>query len=329
MENETMRRLAAVLSLLLAFASTAAGQTVWTMPTEYPANTMPGEGVSFFAEAIAKRAGNELSILPVFAAKGELVSARMPKAVGDGVVQAADAFGGALGAAQPVFSLSSLPFLTASTEDARRLLVESRGLYEASLANQGLKLLYTTPWPPSGLWTKEAVESAVALKDLPVRTYDAISSRVFAAAGAQAANLTFADVMPRLKDNSITAVLSSGDGGAGRRLWEYLPHFTTINYAFPLSFAFVSRASYDALSPQAKQAVDEAAKETEERQWATLASRLEANMRQMKENGVVLHSPAAADLIARLKDASGPIIDEWAANAGADSAEALRRYRQR
>ena len=56
--------------------------------------------------------------------------------------------------------------------------------------------------------------------------------------------------MPRLADGSINAVLSSGDGGTGRKLWEYLPYFSEITYTLPLSVASVNnQAVYDGLNP--------------------------------------------------------------------------------
>ena len=54
--------------------------------------------------------------------------------------------------------------------------------------------------------------------------------------------------MPKLADGSLNAVLSSGDGGAGRKLWEYLPYFSEITYSLPLSVASVNKAAYDGLS---------------------------------------------------------------------------------
>jgi hypothetical protein len=39
--------------------------------------------------------------------------------------------------------------------------------------------------------------------------------------------------VPRLRAGELDAVLSSGDGGAGARLWEVLPHFTALDYASP------------------------------------------------------------------------------------------------
>jgi TRAP-type C4-dicarboxylate transport system, periplasmic component len=102
-------------------ALSARAQTVWSMPTEYPATAMPGEGVTTFAEAIAKRLPGKLVIKPSYNAESGFKSADLPGAVAGGKVQAADAFSGAMGKLDPAFELASLPFLASTLEDARRL----------------------------------------------------------------------------------------------------------------------------------------------------------------------------------------------------------------
>jgi TRAP-type C4-dicarboxylate transport system, periplasmic component len=150
----------------------------------------------------------------------------------------------------------------------------------------------------------------------------------FKAAGADAANLSFKDVMPRLKDGSIVAVLSSGDGGAGRKLWEYLPNFTAVNYAVPLSFAFVQREAFEALPEADRKAVMEAAQETEARQWKAIEGRLERNYATMRANGVAIVTAAPADVSARLRTAASAVIDAWAAKAGDDGKAILAKARK-
>jgi len=309
-------------------ALSARAQTVWSMPTEYPATAMPGEGVTTFAEAIAKRLPGKLVIKPSYNAESGFKSADLPGAVAGGKVQAADAFSGAMGKLDPAFELASLPFLASTLEDARRLAGEARPYYEKAFAARGLKLLYTTPWPPSGIWSKAPVANADALNKLAIRTYDANSLAVFKAAGADAANLSFKDVMPRLKDGSIVAVLSSGDGGAGRKLWEYLPNFTAVNYAVPLSFAFVQREAFEALPEADRKAVMEAAQETEARQWKAIEGRLERNYATMRANGVAIVTAAPADVSARLRTAASAVIDAWAAKAGDDGKAILAKARK-
>ncbi len=169
------------------------------------------------------------------------------KAVADGKIAMADTFCGAIADEEPVFGLAALPFVVMTIADARALYDAARPSYEAAFERHNQKLLYATPWPPSGLWTKAAADTVEAVAKLKIRTYDKTSTDVFSLLGSHASVVSFADLGPRLASGEIDAVLSSGDGGAGRKLWEYLPRFTEINYAIPLSFTTVNLDRWNGL----------------------------------------------------------------------------------
>lgn len=189
-----------VLGALAAGAGPLSAQTApsWRIATEYPATAMPGEGIAAFAAAATRLAAGALAVRPAFDAPDGLRSAGMLAALAAGRIEAADAFTGAMGGEDPIFLLSSLPFLTASAEDARRLFDAARPEYEAALARRGAVLLYATPWPPSGLWTRRPVTGPADMAGLRVRCFDRTSVTVLRAAGAAAEELSFADTMPRL-----------------------------------------------------------------------------------------------------------------------------------
>src|SRR6202022_4678842 len=115
--------------------------------------------------------------------------------------------------------------------------------------------------------SKSPLKTPSDLAGLSIRTYDKVSSEVFAGVGARAASISFADTMPKLVDGSVNAVLSSGDGGAGRKLWEFLPYFSEITYSLPLSVASVNQAVYDGLSGELREAVDAASRQSESELW--------------------------------------------------------------
>ena len=112
-----------------------------------------------------------------------------------------------------------------------------------------------------------------------IRAYDATSQDVLRKAGAQAQNISFADAMPRIASGEVNAVLSSGDGGAGK-LWEHLPHFAEINYAMPVSVATMNLQAYQSLDARAHRAIDQAAAQTEERAMETHRRPAAAELRQ-------------------------------------------------
>ena len=314
-------------ALLLALATLPLGARVaragaaWRIVTEYPATAMPGEGIAQFAEAATRLSAGALAVRPGYDAPDGLRSAGMLRAVAAGQVEAADAFTGALAGEAAVFQLSALPFLTGSPADTARLLRAARPAYERALAARGLTLLYATPWPATGLWSRQPVPGPEALRGLRVRTYDDAGTAVLRAAGAVPVAVSFADALPRLRAGELDAVLSSGDGGAGARLWELLPHFAALDYASPLSLAFCGTAALAALPGAARGAVTEAAALAEAGGFRAIVTRLAENEARMRANGVTLATPPA--LRAALAAAAAPVVEAWAARAGAEGAAIL------
>jgi TRAP-type C4-dicarboxylate transport system substrate-binding protein len=190
-----------------------------------------------------------------------------------------------------------------------------------------LRLLYLTPWPPSGIWSKTPLKTASDLPGLSIRTYDKISTEVFASAGAKAVSINFADTMPKLADGSVNAVLSSGDGGAGRKLWEFLPYFSEITYSLPLSVAGVNQAVYDGLSGELRETVDAAARQTERELWLALSTRLQENYARMRQNGVTIDSHPAPAIVAALQSGAAEVQRAWCVRSGAACAPILDAFK--
>lgn len=321
---------AALLLPALAGAQLAAPPVVTLrMTTEYPATSMPGLGVSTFAEQVRQKTSGKVVIEPSFDAAGGFKSADMIDAVQARKIDAADAFAGGIANKYPLFAVSSLPFLADSLPRAEALLKAARPSYERFLQAHGQKLLYTTPWPASGIWSRQPVTSLDALKALRIRTYDDISQSTLTAAGAKAINISFADAMPRIAAGEVDAVLSSGDGGAGRKLWQYLPAFAEINYAMPISIATINLAAYESLDPMLRAAVDQAGADTEAAQWLRIRSRLEENYATMRSNGVAIDTKVPPAVMEALREASTGAVKSWQAKVGADANEVLRAIEKR
>jgi len=317
--------LSGLIALFFTAAVAAQPATPLRITTEYPATSMPGLGVSTFAEKVAQKSGGRVVLTPSFDASAGFKSGDMVDAVQARKIDAADAFAGGVANKYPLFAVSSLPFLADSLPRAEALLKAARPAYERFLQAHGQKLLYTTPWPASGIWSKKPVGSLDALRALRIRTYDDISQSTMTAAGAQAFNISFADAMPRIAAGDVDAVLSSGDGGAGRKLWQYLPAFAEINYAMPISIATINLAAYEALDAAGKAAVDQAGAETEAAQWQRIRSRLDENYQTMRSNGVAIDARVAPDVMRGLKAASAGAVTQWQAKVGADADEILKR----
>ena len=326
-----MKRLWVVVGLCFALVALAIGARaepiVWQVINEYPATSIAGEGDAFFAEAVKRKTDGRITVQPVPDAKSGLRSREQLKAVTDGRFAMADTFAGALGEEDPVFLISTLPFVTPTAAHARALYEAARPLYEQLFAARKQKLLYVTPWPPSGIWSADRITGAAALRGLKIRTYDSTSTDVFAQVSAAAHNISFADVMPKLEAGELNAVLSSGDGGAGRKLWTRLPYFSQITYAIPLSFGSVSLDAWEKLDDGTRAAIEEAARETTDHQWDAMVGRVARNYAVMRDNGMTIDEHPPLDVVLALATAGTKSLIEWHGRAGPEAAKVFEDYR--
>ena len=303
-------------------------QAVWRMTTEYPENNISGIGLATFADRVAARTNGFVTVTNAFDNQLKISSGEMPRAALDGRIAGGDAFAGALSGVDPVLGLSTLPFVVQSVDVASAVNSRARPLYEKALAARGLKLLYLTIWPATGLWSDRSLAGADDLPKLNLRAYDANSSEVMKAAGANAQFLPMDAALAGLKEHRLNAFLTSGDGGAGRKLWDFLPYFAAINYAMPISIAFVRNEAFTALPEPMQREVLAAATETEQSQLALLAHRTTENYARMRDNGVHITEPAPASLIAALRTAATGTITAWEAQAGTDAAAIVEWAKQ-
>jgi len=325
-EPVMLARLIAAVALL-ALARPASAQVTLDLINEYPATAISGEADAFFADAVKRKSSGRVVIHPIPDAKSGLRSRDQLKAVAEGRFAMANSVGGTLGDEAPVFLLSSLPFVTPTVGDARRLYDLAKPLYERLFAERKQKLLYVVPWPPSGIWSAAPLSDVAALKSLKIRTYDNTGTSVMAKVAASATIISFSELDAKLEAGEINAVLSSGDGGAGRQMWKYLRNFSDVGYALPLSFASISLAAWTSLDDAGRAAIEDAARETTERQWSALTGRLAENFARMRANGVSIDEKPPAEVMAALHATADATVAEWLARVGSDAQRVLQEFR--
>ena len=309
------------------FAATANAQTTLELINEYPASSITGEADAFFADTVKTRTGGRIVIRLLPNAESKLRTHEQLKAVTEGRFAMATSFGGALAAESPTFLMSSLPFVTPTTRDQRALYEAARTQYEALFAERKQKLLYVVPWPASGIWSATPLAGAETLKALKIRTYDKTSTDVLAKVAASATLISFNDLNAKLESGELNAVLSSGDGGAGRRLVEVLAQF----FGGRLRRALELHVDLARCMGQARRGVAHgfrgAARETYARQWPLLDARVAQNYARMRENGVTIDENPPAGVMAALHAAADTTVADWQSRASPDARRVFEAYR--
>jgi len=328
--NMFMKSCVMTAAAVLAFSTAASAATVkWDMANEYQESSIHGQGQKVFSETLMKESGGSIVVTNHFGASIGYKSKEHFDAVGDGALPIANTSMGQVAGIEPIFLLSSLPFLVGSADDARLLWEVAKPHYEAVFAKHNQVLLYASPWPPAGIWSKKPVLSSSNLSGLKIRAWDASGTRTLKTAGAAAVQMSWADVVPQLSSGGIEAVLTSAEGGVNAKFWEHLSHFNAINYSMSLNMTHVNKDAFDALSAEQKAAVMKAAEVAGDAAWAALAERVGQNYKDMRANGITVAETVPAGFLGELNAAGDGVYDDWLSKVGDTGKAILDEYKSR
>jgi TRAP-type C4-dicarboxylate transport system substrate-binding protein len=144
--------------LLAAPISGASAAETWDMPTAYPALNFQTVNAQEFSKCVAAGTKGEINI--VIHPNGALFKGNdIKRAVQTGQTQIGERLLSSHENENPIFGTDSIPFLATSYENSVKLFEAAKPELEKVLDEQGLKLLYSVPWPPQGLYFKKDVNS--------------------------------------------------------------------------------------------------------------------------------------------------------------------------
>jgi TRAP-type C4-dicarboxylate transport system substrate-binding protein len=299
-----------------AFGAGATGlhaQVTLDLSSEIPPTSMHAQMADFFVAAVAEESGGDVIITAHHGAALGFRGADHFDAVADGALDLATSFGGGWVGIEPVFLVSSMPFLAPSLEENRALYEASVPFYEPAFAANNQVMLFATPWPATGIFANKAVDSPEALAGLRIRSYDTPSTETMRNVGAAPLQITWADTIPQLTTGALDAVMTSADAGVAGKLWEHQSHFTEVNYAMPLQFVHMNRDIHDGLTDDQRAAVQRAAARTVDHAWGVLEARVADNYAALEAEGVTVVTELAPGFIDTLREAAAPALADWVA----------------
>lgn len=316
-----------VLGLAAAAAAALAhAQARWDLPSGYGANTFQVQNLQQFANEVEQATGGKLKI--TLHPGGSLFKANeIKRAVQTGQTQAGEFILSGAANENPLFGVDSIPFLATSYADAKRLYLAARPVQEKVLASQGVKVLFSVPWPGQSLYSTKPVQVPADLVGTKMRTYNPATNRIAQLLKAQPVTIQLAELPQALATGAVQNFLTSSASGVESKLHEQVKYFYPVSAWLPRNVTVVNRATFEALDKPVQEAVLKAAAAAEARGWAT-SERLDGEyIRELASKGMTIAPPGEA-LNKELAGIGDTMTAEWLKSAGPDGQSIVDAYRR-
>lgn len=317
----------ATAAALAATTITAQAQTKWDLPSGYAANTFQVQNLQWFADEVAKASAGKLKI--TLHPNASLFKANeIKRAVQSGQTAIGEFILSSAANEHPMFGLDSIPFLATSYAESRRLDEVSHPQLERTLKEQGLKLLYTVPWPPQGLYSIKPVASMSDLKGTKMRAYNPATSRIAEYVGAQPVTIQLAELPQGLATGTVQTFLTSSASGVDSKLYEQVKYFYDVNAWLPRNAVVVNQAAFEALDKPTQSAVLKVAADAGKRGWQISEQKDGEYMKELAAKGMTVDTTSEG-LKRELKVIGGRMTVEWLKTAGDEGKAVIDAFQRK
>ncbi len=319
------------LVFILACAATltaplALAQAKWDLPTAYASNTFQTENVQQFADDVGKATGGKLKIT-VHAGASLYKMPEIKRAVQTGQVQIGEFILSGASNENALFGVDSIPFLATSYDAAEKLYIAARPATEKLLADQGLKLLFSVPWPGQSLYSIKPMKTMDDFKGTKMRAYNPATTRIAQLVKAQPVTIQLAELGQALATGAVDNFLTSSASGVDSKLYEQTKHFYIVSAWLPRNATVVNKKAFDALDQATQDAIVSAGKAAEVRGWAASRSKDADYIKELGKNGMTTGLPTA-EIRDGLNKIGATMTEEWLKTAGPDGKAIIDAYRK-
>jgi TRAP-type C4-dicarboxylate transport system substrate-binding protein len=316
---------------LVAFALAAAfgaaqAQVKWDLPTAYPATNFHTENIQQFANDVDKATGGKLK-MTIHANASLFKAPEIKRAVQSGQAPIGEILWVNFLNEDQLFGIDGVPFLATSYPAAEKLWQASRKAIDERLAKQGMRVLFSVPWPPQGIYSKRPLASVADMKGLKWRAYSPQTARIGELVGATPVTIQAAEVPQALATGAMDSMISSGATGYDSKIFEHVKNFYDTQAWLPKNGVIVNAQAFNALDKSTQDAVLKAAAEAETRGWKISQEKTGWYVEQLRKNGMNV-APPSAELKAGMSKIGEQMLNEWLQKAGPDVKEVIDAYRK-
>jgi len=301
--------------LCLGWTSAHAAEK-WNMSAEQPDGNYITGVAKAFADDVGKATKGELEI-KVHSNSVLFKRPDLKRAVQTGQVPVGDVLISVLGNEDAMFEADAVPLMARDFDSAWKLWQASKPGIEQRLSKQGIKLLYSVPWPPQGIYTKVPIKSMADFKGMKFRAYNAATSRMVELMGASPTTVNSGDVPQAFGTGLIEAMITSPATGVDSQAWDFSKYYYDVQAFIPKNVAMVNARAFAKLSPASQKAVMDAAAAAEKRGWDEARKQTSTLTQTLASKGMTV-GPMPAALAPDLAKIGATMADEWVKKAGPD-----------
>lgn len=317
-------RMPLLAGALAALAMPTLAET-WDMPTPYGDSVFHTQNIIAFAKDVSEATGGDLEIT-VHSAGSLFAHPEIKDAVRRGLAPIGETLMSRLANENAVFGIDSIPFLASNYDEAEKLWEASKPLVSEKLAEQGLTLLYATPWPGQSLFTKAPVSSTKDLEGAAFRAYNNATERLAQLMGAVPTQIETGDIPTAFSTGRADAMITSPSTGVSSQAWDFVSNYTELQAWLPKNMVIVNSRAFDGLSDETKAAVLEAAAAAETRGWDMSKAETAAKLAELEAKGMTVSQPSDT-LKAELAAIGDTMAAEWLEEAGAEGQAVVDAYK--
>jgi len=314
-------------AIALTFAcGMAAAQTKWDLPSGYGPNTFQVQNLQWFADELDKATTGKLKVT-VHPGASLFKANEIKRAVQTGQTQIGEFILSGAANENALFGIDAIPFLATTYAEAKKLNDASNPALEKLLGSQGLKLLYTVPWPGQSLYSKKAVSTLSDMKGTKMRAYNPATTRIAELIGAQPVTIQLAELPQALATGGVDNFLTSSASGVDSKLHEQVKFFYDVNAWLPRNAVVVSVKAFDALDKPTQAAVLKVAAAAGDRGWKISDQKDDESLKELVAKGMTVDR-SSMKLKAELKAIGERMTADWVKQAGAEGQAILDAYRK-
>jgi len=299
---------------LAAVAAAPAVAETWDMPLAYAGSNFHSVTAAEFGECVTTGTGGDIEITTH--PSGSLFAGNdIKRAVQTGQVPIGERLLSAHQNEDPIFGVDSIPFLATSFDQADDLWEAAKPTMEELLAEQNLKLLYSVPWPPQGLYFKEPKESVADMEGVKFRSYNNATARLAELTGMLPVQIEAAEISQAFATGVADSMISSGATGYDRKVWESLNYFYEVDAWLPRNYVFVNMDAWDGLPDENKDVLLGCAGLAEYAGTWRAKEYTQFTLNGLREGGMTVQ-PASDQMKEELREIGETMTAEWLEDAG-------------